>query len=993
MKKILLILILLSLVTINTSAQKNKLAKQTTIFIWGHVRDSFTKDGIKNVKIEIMNKDSVVLDSTFVFSNPQPSAGYDATYRTTVPAVPQLFIIKASHPDYEDCYVNFNMRRVARNDYFDAKWHYMKKREKKESTMDKELGEVVVKATKIRIAYRGDTIVYNADAFNVPEGSMLDGLLKQMDGVELSDDGVIKVNGRKVDNLTLNGKDFFKGKNKIMLENLPYYTVKEIKVFDKKTDKSEFIGKNVEDKELTMDVNLKKEYSIGILGNMELGTGIASQNKIDGNTDIKNDRFIARGIGIRFTNNSRITLLGDANNIGRNGYANNNGDWFDGNNSSQFTSKRLNADIMLNGKDNKVTNNIFSSISWRDNINESKMSSIDYQNTQNEYGMSANRSKSKDMIFSLNNVLRVKLPQTTIPFSLTSYAGLEWSKNSNNSNSDSKSFNSDPFDETLTTADTINSYSSKGIRKGNSINLYADNNASIKLASGDFLSMSFNINYKKQDNDAYRLDNYRYWNVTGKDNQQNRYDNTPTKNLNLRERINYYINWRNGWCLEMALQLGQQHSDNTNDLYRLDSLGGIYAHITPEEWYDMLPSTTDSLNLAIDHINTYREIQDEKNYGINIITHYEVEKDNLYKNFRINTSFTYNDRKEDYRSDVLTTILNDRRVTNSTSLTYRLQKDGWRNNMSINLYRNMNLPPLRSLIDVDNTTNELAIQRGNPNLKSSAIYGFNINKGLNKNHDFYTSTYLSYTYNQNDIVQGYSIDQKTNARTYRPENVNGNWSTNGTIRLGSAIDSMKLWHYALSINEVYSHNVELMGINGATNNTRNTIRRNVISCSPSIEYNKNKFRVKLYGMFSWTNTDPKYSSSFNINKNIYNYNYGMSLQHTFAFKLQLYTDFYIYSRRGYASEEMNVDKPIWNANISFPFCKNKLIAKLSCHDLLGKISNIDYMFNGTRRTESWNNSLGQHVILSLQWKFNKFPKGKKEMPSHNYQNGPYVITQ
>lgn len=43
-----------------------------------------------------------------------------------------------------------------------------------------QLDEVMVKATKIKMVWRGDTLVYNADAFNVPEGSMLDGLIKQL---------------------------------------------------------------------------------------------------------------------------------------------------------------------------------------------------------------------------------------------------------------------------------------------------------------------------------------------------------------------------------------------------------------------------------------------------------------------------------------------------------------------------------------------------------------------------------------------------------------------------------------------------------------------------------------------------------------------------------------------------------------------------------------------------------------------------------------------
>lgn len=70
------------------------------------------------------------------------------------------------------------------------------------------LNEVVVTASKIKFYNRGDTIVYNADAFQLAEGSMLDGLIAQLPGVELSSNGQIKVNGEFVESLLLNGKQF-----------------------------------------------------------------------------------------------------------------------------------------------------------------------------------------------------------------------------------------------------------------------------------------------------------------------------------------------------------------------------------------------------------------------------------------------------------------------------------------------------------------------------------------------------------------------------------------------------------------------------------------------------------------------------------------------------------------------------------------------------------------------------------------------------------------
>nr|MBP7473378.1 hypothetical protein [Prevotella sp.] len=60
------------------------------------------------------------------------------------------------------------------------------------------LKEVMVMATRVKIVYKEDTLVYNADAFNIPQGSMLDELIRQLPGVVLDDYGVITVNGKTV---------------------------------------------------------------------------------------------------------------------------------------------------------------------------------------------------------------------------------------------------------------------------------------------------------------------------------------------------------------------------------------------------------------------------------------------------------------------------------------------------------------------------------------------------------------------------------------------------------------------------------------------------------------------------------------------------------------------------------------------------------------------------------------------------------------------------
>ena len=94
---------------------------------------------------------------------------------------------------YESSYVNFELRSRREQNI-----------KVKPLRMEKDfhdLPEVVVKATKVKMVMKGDTIVYNADAFNLAEGSMLDALIARLPGAQLTKEGEIFVNGKKIESL------------------------------------------------------------------------------------------------------------------------------------------------------------------------------------------------------------------------------------------------------------------------------------------------------------------------------------------------------------------------------------------------------------------------------------------------------------------------------------------------------------------------------------------------------------------------------------------------------------------------------------------------------------------------------------------------------------------------------------------------------------------------------------------------------------------------
>ena len=298
MKKLTIMTLLLALAALTATAQERK----DSVYLSGTVADGFTKAAVPDVLVTLMRPDSTVVDTARVWKGRGYTWGIGRSAETTgyyfkIKSEPAQLILRFEHPNYETACADVSIKHVSRRQQtVEGPKVYLKKTTKAHHFEGGELDELVVKATKVKMVWKGDTLVYNADAFNVPEGSMLDGLIKQLPGVELTEEGEIFVNGKKIDNLTLNGADFFKGKNKVMLQNLPYFTVKNVEVYNKQTPQNKYLGINDEDKkEYTMDVVLKREYSIGGTANLEAGYG----------TD---DRYKLKAFGLRYSDHTRAVL-------------------------------------------------------------------------------------------------------------------------------------------------------------------------------------------------------------------------------------------------------------------------------------------------------------------------------------------------------------------------------------------------------------------------------------------------------------------------------------------------------------------------------------------------------------------------------------------------------------------------------------------------------------------------------------------------------------
>ena len=307
---LLFLLALASFSTLHAQSQRDSIA------VYAKVMDSFTHEMLKGVKVEVLRPDSSLVSQ----HNTDKNYSYGHSSYNFGDEFRGLFLLRAdyifrfSKEGYVTQYANLYKRDLGRRELRRSVGEIMMKKVGKHR--DIELGAAEVRTSKIRMVVKGDTLIYNADAFQLAEGSMLDGLIKLLPGFQLRD-GQITVNGQYVSSLLVNGEDFFRGDPRVALENLPAYMVNKVKVYRKEHAWS-FITKGKderkEDLPLVVDVNLKREYAIGWVGNVGAGYGTA-------------DRYLARLFGLRFTDHSRLALYANANNTNDTREPGTSGNW------------------------------------------------------------------------------------------------------------------------------------------------------------------------------------------------------------------------------------------------------------------------------------------------------------------------------------------------------------------------------------------------------------------------------------------------------------------------------------------------------------------------------------------------------------------------------------------------------------------------------------------------------------------------------------------
>ena len=190
------------------------------------------------------------------------------------------------------------------------------------TVMAVELDSLVVSVEHVPFINRGDTLSYNVLAFPTPPNAMVEDLLKRLPGIEVDTEGNIKAQGEDVENVLVDGREFFGKDPKVATRNLPAEAVKQVDVYDKQSDMAEFTGIPDGDDERTIDLKLREEAKRGYFGQASGGFGGDMNTQARLGALARNElRYDGRFTLNRFSPTMQLSLNANTNNTNRSGYS------------------------------------------------------------------------------------------------------------------------------------------------------------------------------------------------------------------------------------------------------------------------------------------------------------------------------------------------------------------------------------------------------------------------------------------------------------------------------------------------------------------------------------------------------------------------------------------------------------------------------------------------------------------------------------------------
>lgn len=821
-----------------------------------------------------------------------------------------------------------------------------------------QLFEVVIKEARAPLIIKGDTIEYDASAFKVPEGSTMEELLKKLPGIEVENDGSIKADGKDVTKVTVDGKRFFGDDPKQATKNLPAEGIKKVQVFDNVDEQKKLTGYSSRPSDKAINVEMKDEFKKGGFGKIAAGGGTEERLEIKGNYNQFNDKW-------------QLSLIGVANNTGRNGLGWNDYQDFRGSNSFNwndggdfgFAESSGRRYILLGSSDSEDNDELSSGFfSGEANGFPKKYSA----------GVNLNydwkKTKLSSMYFyNLDKLDRLTTTESQYFIPEGNYFRDENRKSTNSNFAHAADIRVEHSFDSATTL--VSSFKSNLGSKRSDQNLISESISENQQKLNDLKSDNFT------DNDIqYVQGSMIFRKKLKKKGRAMAWSGSYSLNNSVRDLTqDAYTNYYDNNALDSFYILDQlTESINKKQLFKTAALyvEPIKKRFFSESFVNYFIQKTDynrdvfnqEQALSIPD-STLTRLNDNRVYTARIGSSIRYSYNGLnislgaaLQNIKIVGDYSWPLSGVDYSAEK-----NYNNVLPNFELNYDMKRNRW---FSLNYGMSVNEPSVRDLIPVIDLTNPISIFVGNPDLNPELRHRFN---GELSKHSRATSMdygfSATYTLTEDKIIRSQEVDSFSVTKT-QPINFGKGHDINGGLRFGFPVIQNKLT-VRLNYNTGYSLSSLLI----------NQVASDVITLrhTPSVRVNitlVDWFSLFLNGRMSFSTTD--YESNELKSQKLENANHSAELNFKFPFGLFWSTSFAYSSVKNLTTDYFS-ETPILNSSLYYLFLKNKRAEiRLSAYDVLNKNQGISQVAQSNYLTTSVTETLSRYLMLTLSYNMRGF---------------------
>lgn len=794
----------------------------------------------------------------------------------------------------------------------------------------KNLNEVIVYANKNPIYFKGDTMIYIADSFKVGENAVVEDLLKKLPGLKVDENGSITSQGQSIDQVLVDGDEFFGSDPTIATRNLGAKGVETVQVYEK--DKEDARA-GEDDKIRVLDLKLKEDAKKGYFGKVSGASDLGLfEDKPFYETEVLANNFKGKQkisvfllaantpkSNFRWGDMNKFGLDNERENSGMNGWNQNNV------NNTNGIPQTLKAGVYYSdriGKNAKIGFN-YAYYDTRLNARSSSYSQYFLGDTT-YYTKDSSNNVTTDQSHRINAKLELNLDSLTTlelePNLTLDYA--DYSKE------DISEFLGETQVRSLMTSIT---------NKSNSSGITSNSRAKLKRK------------FKKR-----------------------------KRELELLYLMNYSNNKTNGQLIN-ATDYNSVFLSDTAFVQEKNNNNGSVNHYTILTFKEPLSKR---FNLEFEYLYEFGDVsQDRKTYDFNTTTNlYDIENtnfSNVFDNIRLQNRakilLEYDYKKHDFVGGVglrnisidnINLISGDTIVQNLNNILPQFSYS-YRPSVSkrfrFNYSTNSSQPSINYLQPVQDNTNPNRIQVGNPDLKPD--YQHNVRINFN-NWSALTGRYLWSGMNailtNNAFANATTFDEfgRTVSET---RNVDGNIFS--TLYMGAGLP---LFNRKFEISP--SVNANYMRYTNFIQNQENITHNRSLTTGLELALKYDSLNFSIEGNINFNNPYSTLSSASNTPYNIQNY--------SFNFEWRLPKHFLVkidgrYTMNSQLSEEFRRNIFILNADISKAFLRTEnLILSLAGNDILNQNINLQRQINGNVVTDNFTQIISRYFLVRMTYKFN-----------------------